>query len=402
MRFNYKVKSIAGEILEGRIEANSEREAVGVLHGKEYVIISLTQLEANIFDIDIMGRLNRPSSKDLAVFTRQLATLIDADMPILESLRTLAEQANKPSFKKIIENIAKYIESGSSLSEALGNYPNLFSSFFINLVRSGEASGKLHDSLMYLASHLEKSQELNSKIKGAMAYPAFILVSLIIVAFIMAVWVLPNLLAIFDEVGVKDLPITTRILIFVTNFVNKYYYFIIFSALFLIGYSYYYIRTPKGRDQFDNLKIKAPYLGPMIKNFYISRISESLATLVKSGIPILDSFLITSNIVNNTRYRKILIEATESIKRGETIANSLKDYPEIPPLLSSMIAIGEKTGKLSAMLDHVAKFFKGESESAIQTLSQLIEPAMVLVLGLAVAVLVSSILLPMYNLVDAI
>jgi len=402
MQFSYKVQSVTGEILEGRIDSNNEKGAVTILHAKGYTIVSLVQLGGNIMEIDVMGIFNRPSSKDLAVFTRQLATLIDADMPILESLKTLALQTEKPSFKKIIENIARYVESGSSLSEALNNYPRLFTAFFVNLVRSGEASGKLHDSLLYLANHIERNQELNSKIKGAMAYPAFIVFALVIVAFIMAVWVLPNLLAIFDEVGVTDLPISTRILIAITNFVNKFYYLIIFGTISIISYLYYYIRTPKGREWFDDLKIELPYFGPIIRNFYVARISESLATLIKAGIPILDSLVITSNIVNNNNYKKIILSATESIKQGDTIADSFKNHPEIPPLLSSMISIGEKTGKLSAMLEHVAKFYNNESENAIQSISQLIEPIMVLILGFAVAVLVSSILLPMYNLVGVV
>ncbi len=401
MEFKYKGKSVDGEILEGVVEASSEGEAVNILHGKGYLILSLNQM-GGLKSINVMDFLNRPKTKDLAVFIRQLATLIDADMPILESLKTLALQTEKITFRQVIDNIAKLVESGSSLSEAFNNYPHIFSSFFINLVKSGEASGKLHDSLLYLADHIEKSQELNSKIKGALAYPAFIMVALVIVAFIMAIWVLPNLLKIFEEVGVDELPITTRILIFTINIVTKYYYIIVFVGLFLPAYLFSYIKTPKGKIWFDNIIVKMPYFGSIIRNFYVARISESLSTLIRSGIPIIDAFTITGNIVNNNNYKEIILQARESIKQGDLIGEAFKNHPEIPALFYSMISIGEKTGKLSNMLEHVAKFYKSESETAVQSLSQLIEPVMVLILGFGVAVLVSSILLPMYSLVGSI
>lgn len=402
MEFKYKVKNNSGEILDGIIEVPDERTAVDILHGKGYTVLSLDFIRQDVFSIDVQRLWTKPNNKDIVVFTRQLATLIDADMPILESLKTLAEQTEKQSFKEIIGNIAKYIEGGASLSRALSSAPHLFSPFYINLVKSGEMSGKLHDSLMYLASYLERSQELNSKIRGALAYPAFIVFALVVVTFIMTIWVLPNLLAIFKEVGVTDLPLTTRILIITTDFVNKYLYIIIFGLLAALGYLFYYTKTPEGREQLDRLKIQVPYFGIIARNFYLSRISEALSTLIKAGIPIIDTFHITANITGNSKYREIMFEAADSIKQGQSIAESFKNHPEVPPLFSSMVSIGERTGKLSSILEHIAKFYKTESETTIQSISQLLEPVMVMVLGLAVAILVSSILLPMYNLVGAI
>src|SRR3989344_3254280 len=213
MEFNYKAKTQTGGITEGTIDAPDENMAVDILHNKGYIVLSLTPIAKGLLKTDINFILSKPRTKDIVVFTRQLSTLVDADMPLAESLRTLARQAEKPAFKKIITEVSGSVEAGSSLSSALSKYPNLFSTFYIKLVQSGEVSGKLHESLLYLAGHLERSQGINSKIRGALAYPAFIVFSLIVVTLIMVTYVLPQLLTIFKEVGAEDLPFTIRILI---------------------------------------------------------------------------------------------------------------------------------------------------------------------------------------------
>jgi len=399
MNFSYKVKTQSGEIIEGRVGAYDENTAVNTLQSKGYLILSIEQLEGNIFSVDLNKYLQKPTNKDIVIFTRQLSTLIDADMPIAEGLRTLARQFEKPTFKKIVSEISDAVEGGSALSSALAVHPKLFSSFYVKLVQSGEISGKLHEALLYLADHLEKSQEINSKIRGALAYPAFVVFALIVVTGIMVVYVLPQLLAIFKDVGVKDLPLTTLALIWVTNFVNSYLYYIFtlfFGSIFLV---WQYIKTPEGKTTLDNIKISMPALGTVVRNLYLARISESLSTLIKSGIPILDTLHITSDLVGNINYQKILVDAEESVRGGGSISDVFSKYKEIPPLMSSMVSIGEKTGKLDFMLEHVSKFYKSESENTIDNIATLIEPILVFVLGIAVAILVSAILLPIYNLV---
>lgn len=400
--FSYQAKNREGHIVQGVVDAPNQNSAVDVLHGKGYIILSLEPLQQGILEFDIAGILSRPNSKDLAVFTRQLSTLIDADMPLSEGLRTLAKQVEKKSFKKIISEVAESVEGGSLLSAAISQYPNLFSSFYVRLVQSGEVSGKLHDSLIYLADYVERSQSINSKVRGALAYPAFIIFSLVSVAIIMATYVLPELLKIFEEAGAVDLPITTRILIWATNFINNNLIFMgivsVMSAFLIV----YFWGTPEGKAWFDSIKIKIPALGPIIKNLYLARIAESLSTLIRSGIPILDALKITSDLVSNDVYKKIILDAEESVKGGGNISDALSKYSEeIPPLFSSMISIGERTGKMDFILDHIAKFYKSESENSIQTISQIIEPVLILVLGIAVAGLVSSILLPIYNVVGS-
>ncbi|OGM99020.1 MAG: hypothetical protein A2915_03625 [Candidatus Yanofskybacteria bacterium RIFCSPLOWO2_01_FULL_41_34] len=400
MLFKYKAKTQNGEILEGKIEASNENTAVDTLQSKGYLVLSIEQLEGDIFSVDLNKYFQKTTTKDIVIFTRQLSTLIDADMPLAEGLRTLARQFEKPALRKIISEISDAVEGGSSLSNALASHPKLFSSFYVKLVQSGEISGKLHEALLYLAEHLERSQEINSKIKGALAYPAFVVFALIVVAGIMVIYVLPQLLSIFKDVGLDSLPLTTRILIWTTNFVNNYIYYLfafVFGALFL---GWRYVKTTDGKAVFDNIKINMPALGTVVRNLYLARISESLSTLIKSGIPILDVIHITSDLVGNVNYQKILLDAEESVKGGGNISDVFSRHKEIPPLMSSMVSIGEKTGKLDFMLGHISKFYKSESDSTIDSISTLIEPILVLVLGVAVAILVSAILLPIYNLVN--
>lgn len=399
MEFSYKAKTQTGEITEGTVESPDENIAVNILHNKGYVVLSLVPIKKDLFRADVGQLISRPNIKDIVVFTRQLSTLVDADMPISESLRTLANQTEKPALGKIISEISGAVEAGSSLSAALSSYPKLFSTFYIKLVQSGEISGKLHESLSYLAEHLERSRGINSKIKGALAYPAFVIFTLVIVTFIMVTYVLPQLLSIFEEAGVADLPFTTRALMVITKFVNKYLYYLLVGFFGLVYFAWSYMKTPAGRDWLDNAKIKIPSLGMVIRNLYLARISESLSTLIKAGIPILDAIRITSDLIGNANYKKIMLASEENVRGGGTMSEILVKHKEIPPLFSSMVAIGEKTGKLDFMLAHLAKFYKSESDTAIESISQLIEPILVLVLGFGVAVLVSSILLPIYNLV---
>lgn len=400
MNFLYKVKTQNGEIIEGKVGAPDENKAVETLQSKGYLILSLKQLEGDIFSIDLNKYLQKPTNKDIVMFTRQLSTLIDADMPLAEGLRTLSRQFEKPTLRKTVSEIADAVEGGSALSNALATHPKLFSSFYIKLVQSGEVSGKLHEALLYLADHLERSQEINSKIRGALAYPAFVVFALIVVTGIMVVYVLPQLLGIFKDVGADNLPLTTRMLIWITNFVNNYLYYLfilIFGSTFL---GWRYLGTSEGKAVFDNIKINMPALGVVVRNLYLARISESLSTLIKSGIPILDTIHITSDLVGNVNYQKILLDAEENVRGGGSMSEIFTRHKEIPPLMSSMVAIGEKTGKLDFMLEHVSKFYKSESDSTIDNIATLIEPILVLVLGVAVAVLVSAILLPIYNLVN--
>ncbi|MEK7645551.1 MAG: type II secretion system F family protein [Patescibacteria group bacterium] len=399
MEYKYQAKNTAGQIVEGIIDAPSQDSAISILHNKQLVVLSLEIFKKDVFSKDLNQVFSRTTTKDIVVFTRQLATLIEADMPLAEGLRTLAQQSEKPGLKKIVLDVAAAVEGGSSLSAALNAHPKIFTTFYIKLVQSGEVSGKLQTSLSYLADYLERSQSINSKIKGALVYPAFVVSAMLIVVLIMGVYVLPQLLSIFKDSGTVDLPITTRMLMAGTDFLNNYLYYIL--AVLIIGglLIVRYLKTTSGKIWRDNFLVTMPGLGKVVQNLYLARVAESLSTLIKSGLPILDALRIASDLVGNENYRKIILASEENVRNGGTISEILGQYKEMPPLFSSMVAIGERTGKLDYMLEHVSKFYKSESETAIASITQLIEPILVLVLGFGVAVLVSSILLPIYSMV---
>lgn len=400
MQFSYQVKAQDGIVSNGLVEASDENAAVAELHGRGFVVLSLASTERGVFGSDIMRFFNRPKTRDVVVFTRQLSTLIEADVPLAEGIRTLANQSDNPIFSKIIADISDKLEGGSSLSAAFAEHPKLFTQFYIKLIRAGEISGRLQQSLLYLADYLERNQAITSKVRNALAYPVFVIFAMIAVAVIMVVYVLPQLLVIFKEAGDLQLPVTTRALIAVTDFANSYILLIIAFIIVVVVGSLQWVRTPDGRQWWDKFKMRIPAFGVILKSLYLSRIAENMATLIKSDIAILDALRVTGDIVDNVVYRDILLHAEEEVRGGGSISDIFRQYKtQIPSLMTSMIAIGERTGKMDFMLGHVSKFYRAESENRIDSISSLIEPVLVVVLGLGVAVLVSSILLPLYSMV---
>ncbi len=402
MNFTYQAKTPAGGFMEGKIDAPSQEQAVMLLQQKDLLVLSLTPEDTGFFKIDLFSFFQKPSRKDLTVFTRQLATLIDADVPILESLEILARQSEKESFRKVIATIGAAVEGGATLSIALAEHERVFDRFFTSLVRVGEVSGKLQESLLYLADHLERSSELNSKIRGAIFYPVFVLASLIIVAIIMMTTVIPQLLTIIKDAGATQLPLPTRMLIAVSNFFQHYAIPVVFAMVLLMIAIYHYVRTERGKLVWDRFKISIPRFGRIIRDLYLARIAETLATLIHSSVPILDSLQITADVVGNEVYKNILLEAHKNVQSGGTLSAILADYPEFPTLVSSMIATGERTGRIDAMLGNVLKFYRTEGETDVQNLAQLIEPALILILGVGVGLLVAAVLLPIYSLVNTV
>ncbi|MEX1064187.1 MAG: type II secretion system F family protein, partial [Candidatus Paceibacterota bacterium] len=396
MDFIYQAKNQQGELVEGKVEAPSEDQAVNVLHQRNLVILSLDVARRGLFERDLASAFSRPNQKDVVLFTRQLATIVEADIPLVEGLHTLERQAEKPSFKKIISDVANSIEGGATLSVALNEHEKVFGTFYVSLVRAGEVAGKIQTSLLYLADYLERSASLNSKIKGALAYPAFVLFAMVVVTIILMTTVLPQLLTIIEDAGIQDIPISTQILIQVTEFFNRYIILIIALLIFLVLGLFSYIKTPAGREWFDNLKIRIPQFGRVTRNVYLARIAETLSTLIKAGVPILESLEITGDIVGNSIYKAILLEARENVQGGGSISEVFEKYDAFPVLVPSMLSIGERTGRTDFMLENIFKFYKSEAENDIQNLAQLIEPVLILVLGLGVGVLVSAVLLPIY------
>ena len=400
-KFSYEVKDQEGKFSKGSVDAYSEEAAVTALQERGLTILMLAPIQEDFFKSDISVYFSKPNKKDIVVFTRQLSTIIGADIPLIEGLETIVAQTEKPSFAKVVKEMADSIRGGSSLSAAAAQTPNLFGDFYVSLVRAGEVSGRLEQTLLYLADYLERSQNLNSKIRGAMTYPLFIISALGIVGILMMTTVLPKLLGILTESGVVDIPFITRVLIFATNFVTNYIIFILVIIAFLLWFFSRYFKTETGRYQWDRLKISFPKMGQIARNIYLARISETLSTLIKSGVPILESLKITSEISGNRIFRDILLEAKENVRNGGSISAVLVKYKEGARLVSAMPANGEKTGQTYFMLDNIYKFYGTEADRDIQNLSTLIEPILLLLLGLGAGILVAGILLPIFSLVGA-
>lgn len=400
MQFSYQASGADGKQVNGLIEAPDENAAVNELHNRGFTVLSLASTEKGVFGSDIMKFFNRPKTRDVVVFTRQLSTLIEADVPLAEGMRTLANQSENPAFAKIITEVSDALEGGTSLSAAFAAHPQLFSQFYIKLVRSGEVSGRLQQTLLYLADYLERNQAIAGKVRNALAYPVFVIFAMIAVALVMVVYVLPQLLVIFKESGMTSLPITTRALIALTDFTNNYIVLILIFLVVLVVGSWQWIRTTDGRKWWDKFQITVPGFGVIMKSIYLARIAENMSTLIKSDISILDALRITGDIVDNVLYRDILLHAEEQVRGGGSVSEVLRQYKAlVPGLMTSMIAIGERTGKLDYMLEHVSKFYRTEGDNRIDSISSLIEPVLVVVLGIGVALLVASVLLPLYSMV---
>ena len=400
MDFRYQAKNHGGALVEGSIDAPSEDQAVLLLHQKDLYVLSLQQVENTAFKRDVFSWFRKPSRKDLIIFTRQLSTLIDADIPLLESLPILEHQTEHESFRRVLAGVIAAVEGGATLSIALSEHEKVFGTFFTSLVRVGEVSGKLQETLLYLADYLERSASLTSKIRGAIFYPTFVLSAMLVVTIIMMTTVIPQLLTIVRDSGVTELPLPTRMLVSVSDFFQHYVILLVVLIIIAIVGVYYYVRTPPGRLMWDRMKISLPRFGRIFRDLYLARIAETLSVLVKSGVPIIESITVTSNVIGNEVYRLIFIEARHDIQSGGSLSATLEKHDEFPKLVSSMLSTGERTGRTEAMLNNILKFYKTEAENDVSNLTQLIEPVLILVLGVGVGLLVSAILLPIYSLIN--
>jgi len=406
-KFQYTARTKEGKLESDIAEASSLEAAISTLQNQQLVIIEIKPfieakyLNLNILTKQIFALLNRIKSEDIVLFSKQLAILIQAKVPLVQSLRVMARQTENPNFSSIINAVANDVDAGMIFSRALSKYPKVFSNFFIQMTRSGEISGRLEETLTYLSDYINKQYLLNSKAKGAMIYPAFIVGTFILVGVLMLIFVIPNLTSILVESGQK-LPFVTRLLIGTANFTKKWGWivFIILSAMI------YFImaslkKSPEWRYAYDGLKLRFPIFGELLKKIYLARFSETLSTLSSAGIAISQSLEITADVVGNSVYKRIILEADEAVRKGSNISVVFARYPEILPMVTQMISIGEQTGKLDSILKQISAFFTEEVNRAFDNIVNLIEPILIVVLGAGVGILVAAILLPIYNLVNA-
>lgn len=383
----------------GSIEASSIDIAISALQSMSLIITDIRPAKQSGSIIERLNSfkfLNRVKHKDVVILSRQLATLFEAKMAVLDSLRLLAGQTTSIRLKEGLTQITEDVKGGSSLSVSMAKQPDIFSSFYVNMVRSGEESGKLEEIFIALADHLERSYELASKTKNALIYPAFVIATFFVVMILMLTFVIPKLTAILVEVGQK-IPIYTRILIAVSNVFKNFGAFI-FGGIAVGGvFLWRYSKTKNGSMAVSRFQTSFPIVGALYSKFFLSRMTDNMETLLSSGVPAVRTLEITADVVGNDVYREILLTAANEVKGGKSISEALSAYQEIPTMVTQMIKTGEETGKLNFMLKTLGKFYKKEVDNAVDTLVGLIEPVMIVVLGGAVGILLVSILGPIYN-----
>ena len=402
MLFSYKAKNQVGETVEGTIEAMSQDAATKFLTDQKMIILSLEDAgKASFWHRQInISFFNRVGPRDLVFLSRQLSVMIAAGLPLVESLSILSEQTDNAYLKKVVKNISKDVRGGLRFSSALAKYPKIFDNFFINMVYAGETAGDLNEVLQYLADEREKNFDLISKIKGAMVYPAFVLVTVIGVVALMMVFVIPQLTEILIQSNI-ELALPTRILIGVSNFVKNFYWLIIIVLVVFGVILRVLSRTKQGKFFWGRIILKLPVFGRLFRKFYLVRFTRTLSTLLVGGIPLTRSLKIVSNVVGNVVYKNIILKSIDDVEGGHSMSNALLGHPSVPAMLPRLMIIGEQTGKLDEVLEKIANFYSKEVESILSKLVTLLEPLIIIFLGIVVAGMAASILLPMYQLSSA-
>jgi len=399
--FEYKGRTKAGELRSGIIEASSREAALDILQQNELLILALEEkVKSSPWDWSL-GIAERVSQKDIVVFMRQLATLFEAKIPVAESLKTLVAETAKTRLRSIIAEVLDDVTGGMALSQALAKHPTVFSDFTVNLVRSGEESGKLEEVFSYLADYLERSHYLTTRARNALIYPIFIFVTFLGVLTVLLVVVIPRLTSIFEETG-QAVPFYTQAVISLSYFLRQWGLVLLFLLVVGVLAAWRWSRTQPGRVFFHQLQLELPLFGNLYRKLFMARFSDNLQTMIVSGIPIVRALSVSAEVVGNEIYRRAIQEAIESVKAGSTIALALEKTPQIPALVTQMIRIGETTGKLDFILGSVAKYYQREVDSMMDNLVALIEPALIIFLGVSVGILVGAVMVPLYNLVGAI
>lgn len=400
MKFFYKARNQEGELQIGNVEAPNKEAAINRLLGYGLFVLSVEPVREDNLFTRFTDYFQRIKITDLMIFTRQFSTLIASQIPLVDSLKSLAHQTTKPILKEIILEMKNDIEAGFSLSQALANHPKVFSEFYINMVKSAEITGRLSETLEFLADYLEKQTILISKIRNALIYPAFVIGLFIIAAILMVTMVLPQIIPVFKESNV-DLPFFTKLLISFSEFLTNFWLMIliIFGAVIFILIDYF--STKEGKVLLNEIVLRTPIIGKIFKNLYLARFSESMRVLIKGGLTIPQAVEVTSKTIGNHIYQELLYEAGIKIRQGKLLSQVLTEEDYFPPLVSQLIAIGESTGRLEELLLKINNFYTRQVEDVVNNLVELIQPILMVLIGVLVAILFASILLPLYSMVQS-
>ena len=402
MLFAYKAIDQQNTSREGTVEATSIDAAIATVQKRGYTVISIDPVEEkkSLLNFEI-NWFQGISNKEIVILSRQLSTLFDAQVSALRVFRLLAAEADNPQMRTVINDVADDLQAGSSISRALAAHPDVFSPFYVNMVRSGEESGSLERSFSYLADYLDRMYQVVTKARNALIYPAFVIGVFVLVMGLMLTLVIPRISQILVESG-QELPIYTKIVIGISTVVTDYLgVLLVLFSLAGVGL-WRFAKTPVGKRALDEFKISIPYVGDLYQKLYLTRICDNLSTMLASGISMVQAIEVTAEVVDNAVYKEILENTLLEVKGGRSFADSISEYPEIPGVLSQMAKVGEETGNLADILSTLAKFYNREVNNAVDTLIGLIEPLMIVLLGLGVGTLLASVLLPIYNLTSSI
>lgn len=400
MKFKYNARTKTGELQVGYVEAINRDVATSILQKHELYLLSLEEVRVPGWYLSIVNFFRRVKIGDLMIFTRQLATMLEAEMPLTDALQNLQRQTKNPLLKEAVFDISSDIDAGLSLSQALEKHSNIFSEFYINLIRSAEVTGRMEEVMTFLADYLEKQLALTSRVRNAMIYPAFVVGLFVVVAGILIGVVFPQLAPIFSEANV-ELPILTKILLVSGNFVANWWWALIIGAVMMIILLVDYFRSSEGKVVFDQILLKVPVFGNLFKKIYVSRFAEGMKILIKGGIPITQAMEIAGHTIDSSIYQEEIHVIAESVRGGELLSQSLARSPVyFPALVSQMVAVGESTGKTEEMFGRIADFYNREVNDAVSNLVELIQPTLMVVMGVMVGLLFASMLIPIYNLVQ--
>ena len=401
--FEYKARDRTGKVIAATMEAASQRDVAASLRDKGYFISEIKAPRAGLrADIKLPKWLDIggiPTLRDVTVFSRQFATVINAGLPVVQSLSILQKQAEKQGMKDALKKIREDVETGLPLSDSMAKFPRIFNKLYIYLVRAGEISGNLDGILERVATYQEKQAALRGKIRTALTYPTVVLVIAFAVTYFLLTGIVPQFAQILTQLG-GDLPVITKVLIAISDFLRFQWYILIGGiALLTVGTIFYY-RTDNGRHVIDRLLLRAPIIGPLVQKSSIASFSNTFGLLLRSGVNIIESIDITKGAAGNVIAEDILEETKEGIQRGEQISTTLIRYPRVfPPLVSSMVAIGEETGAVDSMLEKIAQFYEREVDEAVDQLTAALEPALIVFLGVIVGFIVAGMFLPMFSII---
>ena len=398
--YSYKARDRTGKVISGELQADSEALVIAKLREMAYVPVDVSKKSAGL-QREITLRPGKVKLKIMAVFSRQFATMVNSGLPILRALSILSEQTESKELANVLTRVRLDVEQGFSLSSAMAKHPKVFDNLYVSMIKAGETGGVLDSVLLRLADQIEKEVSLRQRIKSAMTYPVVVLVMVTFILAAMLLFVVPQFESIYAGLG-GTLPLPTRLLLAVSEAIRSYWYlFVLFIVMFIIGLRRYK-KTESGREVIDRFKLRVPIFGPLFRKTALSRFASTLGVLLRSGVPILQALDIVAETVNNKVISKAVVDVQGSVREGESIAKPLASHAVFPPMVVQMLAVGEETGAVDTMLEKVAMFYDNEVTAAVDSLTSLIEPLMIAVIGGAVGMAVIALYLPMFNIINLI